>query len=156
MAKIRDRDFEDTGVELEITLSPSEFYDKPAEWVSARLVFRFGENYPDISIKRDCQEIQDIEHLIDQIRRLTRDEISRVDFSPLEPDYHLVIKHCRRGKYEKEDNYSLYCLIDSAGSRGGAYHGVGPALEMFVCREDLNQFTDELENELKKIASPSP
>ena len=152
MALLRDKDYKDIGLEIEFKLSASEFYNPSGgEWVSANVILRFGKDFPEIKINRDGQEVPEIENFIEDLHKIAKDKISRINFEPIEPDYEVIITQSGRGKYEKENLYEVVLIIDAQGSRGGAYYGTGPAIRMYATREEIDNFAVKLNTELYKI-----
>ncbi len=151
MAKLQDINFKDTRTELEYAVFESEYYDKPThtEWVGVNLTFNFGEAFSQISTESHGQEFDHVELLISDLRKLISGKVDFVNFEPLEPDYNLVIKHSGRGKYEKEDRYETWCIIDASNANGHGYWASGPAIYMDVNKAGLQSFANNLERDLK-------
>lgn len=143
MTVLKDSIYQDTKVKLELTLYPSESGDP--DWVVIHLLFKFDNNYPEISIKRECQEILDTKRLISEVRNLVAGKIASLEFEPIEPNYILQIKKSSKTEFD------LWCTIDAAGASGGVYSGTGPSIHMSVTRKSLKKFADTLEKELKEI-----
>lgn len=150
MAKLKDEGFKESRVEIEFTpigLS-STFQKGVAHWIEIYLAFKFGPNYPVIKLKRDGQEISDIEYLINKTKQLLESKINKFEFAPIEPDYNITIK---KVKYGNQISYEIFWIIDADGARGGVYCISGPAIFMEVTKKELTRFTSELASELSKI-----
>ena len=114
----------------------------PAEWVKAKVTFRFWSGFPDISIERSGQEIDDVRRLINDIKDIVNNKVEKVEFYPLEPDYSFFVS-------KDEDNYKVRVTLDATGTqRTGVYCGFGPTLEIPVTKDDIEQFANDLEHEL--------
>lgn len=137
-------------LELEFLLSLSEFYSRETKWIKAKITFKFFTGFPEISIERSGQEIENIEQFIGDLREITKENISRkqkeiIDFYPLEPDYRITVT--REGSA-----YEILVVLDATGAKGlGIYCGAGPALRMSTDATSLRAFTDDLKKELDEI-----
>lgn len=151
MSIFRDSHYQTTRIELELSLAESPYYSPPAQFVNTTLQLRFGEEYPEYSINRDCCEVSDLSQFVKDLEELANGKISELDYFPLEPDFNINICHSGRGKYEKDDDFSLSCLIDVGGIRTGVYGGGGFALEMSICRDDIRAFSKQLQEELDAL-----
>ena|ERR1035437_3139863 len=140
--KIRDQFVE----ELEITFSPSKHGPTSyVTWVHAKVAFRFFSGFPEISIERDGQEMDDVEGLIRGLKDITQGKGTSIDFYPREPDYNIKIK-----RYD--ESYEIIVVLDVSGTqKTGVYCGNGPALYISSNKKDLIEFASTLEKEIEYV-----
>ncbi len=147
MSTLKDIDYRETGLEIEYQLTPSKHYiPEVGEWVKVGLTLKSGREFPEVHIETEGHEVSDLECLIHDLLKLSKDEISALSFEPIEPDYHLTIK-----LNEKDNSYELWLVIDAEGSRGGAYCGKGLAIYLEVSREGIRDFATHLKTELSTV-----
>lgn len=151
MAILKHTIRDNTTMELELSLFPSEYYDPKdvGKWVKAKVAFRFWKSFPEIFIERSGQEIGDVENLIGEIRTLVKEDKQSFYFTPLEPDYSIEIT---KFKGYEDFMYSIVVILDITGSQAtGVYCGNGPSIHFDVKGKELLDFADDLEKELAEV-----
>lgn len=153
MATLRDNDFSDTGVSLEMNFSPSEFYltDPPEvyEWVKCELVFNFGDKLPAIRVESQGGMFYEYSEFTKRLCEVANFKLAEYEFDPMEPDFSFKVNHIGIGKYIPKDCFEVICSIDIAGAFGGVYCGSGPAVMLEVNSKSMLQFADSIDRELR-------
>lgn len=147
MAILRDLNYEDTQIEMELALDKYEKADQ-LKSLDGTLTFRFGNRFPEVKTSCCFLVISEVEELIAQLISLATQQLFYLEYEPLEPDFKMQVSHCGAGKYEEEDRYELTCFLDV---RMMGYRGVGLSLVMDVERETVRKFAEDLRKELEAI-----
>lgn len=131
---------------LEMNLSKSSHASSLADWINAKISFKFWSGFPEISIERDGQDQSDMYMLIDELKEIAKNPLKKnLDFYPTEPDYNITIN-------KTDEDIEVVVVFDVTGTQTtGVYCGRGPSIIMSVTKEDILTFAQELENEIKSI-----
>ena len=141
-------------------------------WVEYCMALRVGNRVLYQSEKDTTLILEDIKHLIEDLRRLAHGKKDRIVFHPIEPDFELSI--CKitesnasvivssiskmraktsAGATDPSSLFSVNVWIDYPNQVNHFYGGCGPALNFFVEALDIERFTSQLEAELKALGS---
>jgi len=118
--------------------------------------------------------LEDINRLIEDLRRLAHGKKDRIAFHPIEPDFELSI--CKitesnasvivssiskmraktsAGATDLSSLFNVNVWIDYPNQVNHFYGGCGPGLNFFVEALDIERFASQLEAELKALGSYS-
>lgn len=157
MAILKDSFYKVNEVALEMNLYPSKWTDANVFWVEVEILFKSTDSFPTTSIRRTGQTYEELDSLNDDIRKLLEGDTDIVDFTPMEPDYNLIIKPWEGEDPADVNVFEVQCRIDASGASGrGVYSGVGPSIYFGVKKEELRKFAGKLKTELYKIKKANP
>lgn len=140
-------------------------------WVEYCMALRIGNRVLYQSEKATTLILEDIKHLIEDLRRLVQGKKDRMVFDPIEPDFELSIGKVTensssiivssvskmRAKTSPDANssslFDVNVWIDYPNQVNHFYGGCGPGVYFYVEALDIERFASQLEAELKALGS---
>jgi hypothetical protein len=118
------------------------------KWIVYKMALKIDDKALFESKRETILVLNDLSWFLRNLKSLIKGELRKIEFEPLEPDFHLIIEQCSEDGSDRSDGYinlfQVLVWIDYRSQIDGRHSGNGPALVFHTKQKDLIKFRQQL------------